>query len=46
MTEQQHNSIKTARTTKVNLIGHYWRMLGNQAIIEKTVNKRKELSIY
>ena len=33
-------------TTVVNLIGHHWRMLRNQAIIVKTVNKRKEVSIY
>lgn len=41
-----YNDIKPATTTKVNLISHHWRMLENQAIILKSVSKRKELSIY
>lgn len=33
-------------TPIVNLTGHPWRMLRNQAILVKTVNKRKEVSMY
>lgn len=33
-------------TTKGNLTGHHWRVLGNRAMILKSVSKKKELIIY